>query len=77
MALIFHISSKKTKLIIIGDQVAAYWKMQRNIAFFRDKFSVIVDLSPLLMEQKHGFNQEAGINQTRSRAQRTPGARKR
>lgn len=71
MALIFS-SSKKTKLIIIGDQVAAYWKMQTDIAFFRDKFSDIVDLS-----LKHGFNQGAGINQKRNRAQRTPGARKR
>lgn len=62
------------KLIIILDQLGACWKMQKDIAFFRDKFSV--HLTPLLVKQKQGFNQEGGINQKRNRAQRTPGARK-
>lgn len=62
------------KLITIWDQVVACWKMQKDITFFRDKFSV--HLPPLLIKRKQGFNQEGGINQKRNRAQRTPGARK-
>lgn len=64
------------KLIIVWDQVVACWKMQKDITFCRDKLSVIVHLSPQLINQKQGFNQHGGINQTTNRAQETPGATK-
>lgn len=67
--------SKNMKLIIIWDQVAACWKIEKDITFCRDKLSIIYHLSPQLLDQKQGFNQHGGINQKTKRAQETPGAK--
>lgn len=64
------------KLIIIWDQVAACWKIEKDITFCRDKLSVIYHLSPQLIDQKQGFNQHGGINQKTNRTQETPEAKK-